>query len=378
MALQWGGHRFATDQGEGATPYALVTYLSTVCRALDVEPIYDLNAAQEIYWGEVGHYTIGALACDLVRPQGLEDFFVANRERIAFDRDSIVAGTYKTGDDAVFHPLADVPDTVWKRRKKGWMRGRESPNHFADMDDPLPNGDTLMSMFKHDSTSVAPDEWVAFYVAKGIAENHMGLLPFRVAQLYALCVDSFAQDELPAALGGAGVMAHYVGDACQPLHTSRFHDGRTEEEEGVHSDYETAMVTAHSDDLIAGLDAALAQAAPMQLIQGHRAAARAVVELMSRTFDRLPPETILDAWLTAKRDDIRGNAHQLWAAVGQATIQCMADGCMTLAMLWSSAWAESGAAAPGNQVISRADLRDLYMDSAFAPSVYLPDHVADW
>jgi hypothetical protein len=179
IAIQWGGHRFAGDDGDGASPYALVTFLSTVCRALDVEPVYDLNTTQELYWGEIGHYTIGAVACDLVTPGKLRDFFEANLERISFDRDALANGVYKTGENALFHPLSDVPDTVWKRRKTGWLRGKESPNHFADMDDPVTSGDgrTLMSMFEDDPDSVAPAEWLAFYEAKGSHPTTWGCCP---------------------------------------------------------------------------------------------------------------------------------------------------------------------------------------------------------
>jgi hypothetical protein len=74
----------------------------------------------------------------------------------------------------------------------------------------------------------------------------------------------------------------------------------------------------------------------------------------------------------------RGTANELWAAVGPATLACMADGCRTLAVLWSSAWKEAGAKAPPAEARSRSALRALYMDHNFAPSRYLPDHVGDW
>lgn len=70
----------------------------------------------------------------------------------------------------------------------------------------------------------------------------MGLLPFRVAQLYGVIVESLQGDKLEAALCAAGTMAHYVGDACQPLHVSKYHDGREQTEKGVHEAYETKMV----------------------------------------------------------------------------------------------------------------------------------------
>jgi hypothetical protein len=65
----------------------------------------------------------------------------------------------------------------------------------------------------------------------------------------------------------------------------------------------------------------------------------------------------------------------MWAAVGDATIACIADGCSTLAGLWSSAWAEAGAAAPPAQARDRDELRRRYMDADFAPSLYLTELV---
>ncbi|HEX8084515.1 MAG TPA: hypothetical protein VF529_09515 [Solirubrobacteraceae bacterium] len=380
LAMQWGGHRFRSERGTGATPYALVTFLSTACRALDVEPVYDWHEDRELYWGEVGHYTIGARACDLVKPAPLRKFFEANRQLISFDVAAIASGAYKTGKGVPFYPLADVPDTVWKQRTPGFPRPREGPNHFADMDDPLAPDDpiTLLSMFERDAHSVTPQKWLEFYERKGTAPRHMGLLPFRVAQLYRLVVESLRDDDLDAALAAAGVMAHYVGDACQPLHTSHFHDGRNEDEAGVHSDYETAMVTSRRADVIAGLDAVLADAAPLPVVAGHRDAAKAVVALMHRTVGRLSPIELLDAWVETERDDVRGHSNELWAKVGAQTIECIADGCRTLAMLWSSAWKEADAKAPPATALDRDAMKDLYMDPSFAPSMYLPEHVSRW
>ena len=62
----------------------------------------------------------------------------------------------------------------------------------------------------------------------------------------------------------------------------------------------------------------------------------------------------------------------MWTELGQATIDRMADGCRTLAMIWSSAWAESGKRAPAAQPADRDALKAIYSDAAFAPSQYLP------
>src|SRR5690242_18862896 len=71
----------------------------------------------------------------------------------------------------------------------------------------------------------------------------------------------------------AGVLTHYIGDACQPLHISYLHDGdpkrpfaytfkrgkkegQSEERpsgQGVHSAYEDGMVNEHREEILDGL-----------------------------------------------------------------------------------------------------------------------------
>lgn len=367
LALEWGAARFAGEQPGSVAPYALVTFLSTACRALDVEPVLDWNTGYELYWGDVGHYTIGARACDRVAPADLRAFFVANREQISFDLQTIVDGNVRTPRGSLFYPLADVPDMLFRFLRHD--RAHEGPNHFADMDDPLDgdDGPTLLSMFAEDEASLAPRTWIDFYERLDKPPSEMGLVPFRVAQLYRLIVDSLKAGDVDAALTAAGLLAHYLGDCSQPLHASRFHDGRPGERRGAHSRYETDMIRVHRADLMAGLDGALAGAQPAAAIHGHEAAARAAVELMQRTIARLAPERICDVFQRTPSSD------DMWAALGEPTIACIADGCVTLAGLWSSAWKEAGADAPPASARDRDALAALCHDPDFARSCYLPE-----
>lgn len=372
LAMQWGGHVMVTDGVRRESPYALVTFISNVCRSLDVEIVTDWNTGHDRYWGEVGHYTVGARACDLVRPAGLREFFVANRTNISFDLKAIVDDEYHTPDGTLFYPLADVPDRVWKQNTTGVGRPHEGPNHFADMDDTNGrNGKTLLALYDADPASLTPQSWISYYKTTkdpkpsdpshiGITQSKMGLLPFRVAQLYKLMVESLqaaTADASERALCAGGVMSHYVGDACQPLHVSRFHDGRDPDEAGVHGGYENTMVTARRKKIISGLSSRLANA-------GH-----AIVALMKRCTERLPPEMICQTWV-----DSDHHVALMWDVLGKKTMDCMADGCKTLAMLWSSAWSQAGASPPAATAANRDTLKGLYMNPDFGPSVYLTEY----
>jgi uncharacterized protein (DUF486 family) len=52
--------------GQAQMQFALATSLGTVCRVLDVEVVRDWDIGLSEYWGKVGHYKIGAKACELV------------------------------------------------------------------------------------------------------------------------------------------------------------------------------------------------------------------------------------------------------------------------------------------------------------------------
>jgi hypothetical protein len=60
---------------------------------------------------------------------------------------------------------------------------------------------------------------------KPIAPEHRGLLPFRVWQLFDAMVEFASTGQADKFVCAAGVLTHYVGDACQPLHISFLHDG---------------------------------------------------------------------------------------------------------------------------------------------------------
>jgi hypothetical protein len=128
------------------------------------------------------------------------------------------------------------------------------------------------------------------------------------------------------------------------------------------------MMTSKRREVVAGLERRLARATPRDRISGHRNAAVEVVELMDRSVRRLPPDRIIDVWAQTG-----GRSDDLWLALGRKTLDCLADGIRTLAMLWSSAWKEADARAPRAEALDRDQLLAICVDPAFAPSLYLPE-----
>jgi hypothetical protein len=100
--------------------------------------------------------------------------------------------------------------------------------------------------------------------------------------------------------------------------------------------------------------------------------AAAVVGLMRRTIQRLPPAKIVAAYPRG-RDGHPSRTKAFWAKFGPATISVMQDGTHLLAVLWESAWA----AGDGESKVKKLDAltqdraKDIYQQQDFVPSCYI-------
>jgi hypothetical protein len=372
LALQWGGQTLIDADSETAMQFALATCVSTVCRELDVDIVPDWQIGHSEYWGKLGHYKIGAKACELVTNAKLKKLLLANVNNIAFDDDLIAEGQLKKIDKTNFVPLADVPDLVWRTTRK-----KDEANHFADMDE-KGKGDfknkTLLQLCQ-DPANVDIDIWNQFYDSIG-TNFKRGALPFRVWQMYNQMVESLKQGKIDEYICAAGTMAHYVGDACQPLHVSFLHHGRPghENEEDVHAVYETRMLDRFAADIIAGVNENLKSSKAKAVVKGGKGAAIAVIELMRTTVKTLPPLKVIEAYNAT--DGGKERAEHMFNVLGKKTTQTMAAGCLCLAKLWASAWKEgkgSAVAASKIKTVDRSDLKKLYNTTTFVEAFRLQD-----
>ena len=396
IALEWGGQAFGSQAGRGFN-FTLAANLTTILRLLDVDLVTEHNTGAQPFWGKTGHYTIGSFACGAVETPTLKALMTANVDRVSFpvaalDSAGIDATTISAKKNGGFVPLADVPDLIWKNQPLGhtsgvkggrdtrYRSGPEHPCHHADIDLSRP-GDTVTfrQLCLDDPTNLTPDAWVAYYTSIGHDEpDDQGLLPFRVWQFFDTMTAAAAGHDLPAFLAAAGLVAHYVGDASQPLHGSHLADGLPDGTgEGIHSVYETTMIDRHDTALVAALPTAITATARPQPPATGKAAAQLVLALMDRTARAIDPETLTRAYAAAStkpRDTSPHVTDALWSQFGDAAIRNIADGIVCLASLWTGAWsAGRGEDAAADQLapIDQDLLQALYEQPDFVPSLYL-------
>jgi hypothetical protein len=374
VAMEWGGQQLLAPNGKVPLQFSLGICMATLCRELDVELIGDWNAGHTEYWGEWGHVKIGSYATTVIADQfpKLAKMMSANADNIGLD-DKMLADL-KPHKNGTFSPLADVADLVWR-----FTRHTDENNHFADMDKPGKDGKTLLQLCAESPRNIDPKVWNDYY--DGIGEDRRGALPFRVWQIFDDMVEFAAQDNKLAFVCAAGIVAHYIGDACQPLHISQFHHGLDPTDKAhakVHSIYETTMIGRHGKDLIKMIPAAttskVAEIVPDGK-PGGRDAAAAVVALMQRTVKRLAPMTIVDLF---NANMGRGQVDTLWARLKEPTAACMQDGARTLARVWEAAWrAGSGEDRAQGGAFDQRSLRKLYENPGFLPAFPLQQLTLD-
>jgi hypothetical protein len=447
IALHWGQHQFVKDGVKSHSVYSLATCLSNVCRELDVELIRDWNLALDYSWGKVGHYTIGTYAITQAMNAatgGIRDadeftrFMKDNLANISFptrkvnaDIDSKNNPLLSTDPKRGFCPLADVPDIVWKQAKsesKPWGRkGHENPNHYADAD--APSGADKKTLFEtcNEASKLTTKIWTDYYDQVDKKRLHLdptdevskGLICFRVWQAWDYMVAALKKKNANEFLFAAGVLAHYVGDGCQPLHSSFMSNGDPADNEsirytaqrdspatskhphkkgdvydkivnpgdGVHSAYEDYMIDANIGKILPQIEGILSDHSSfteerngeLKAIKNGQQAGFAVLKLMQRTQKDIPPHDIVELFKKLKKTDMKPNdptiADGLYKKFGKKTAKCMARGCLYLASIWWSAWREGkgddNIDAADLKAVEHKDLQTLYGNPDNLPSQHL-------
>jgi hypothetical protein len=392
LAMEWGGQRIPSGEAKGQfLQLALATSMAVILRELSLDVVQDPAAERTQYWGPVGHFKIGQQACFLIKDKALQGFFAANINNLSFSSDSqIKLATHLQA--STFVPLSDVADVVWKTNinkiKPSVARPQENWNHYADIDLPGADGKTLLENYLANNKSLNYGAWMSFYRGASPPSDatsktvNNGALPFRVWQIFPKLVEYAREPDGANFLTAAGCLAHYYGDSCQPLHSSQHSDGLNGASTGVHSTYEDNMVDAYADKIASGIADAIASLTfKPRVISNARDAAMAAMELMSFCHQTLPPETICQVYNDARPSSGKSATKNaavlkaLWDNCGQATIEVIAAGAVTLAAVWEAAWTASGASSRTSWLTTTydgpRDLMPIYENKNFLRSLHL-------
>lgn len=80
-----------------------------------------------------------------------------------------------------------------------------------------------------------------------------GVLPWALQNTYHALVEAFRSHNTEKTKVMMADLAHYVGDAHQPMHTTVNYNGQLSGQKGVHARYEINMVSKHYNELVANV-----------------------------------------------------------------------------------------------------------------------------
>jgi hypothetical protein len=122
--------------------------------------------------------------------------------------------------------------------KRSFADEKEAVRHYIDIDH---YGD-------HPFDSV-PHRWSD--AVKKYSEdtlNTYGINPWWVEKMYYRLVEAFKAQDADKILFNSANIGHYIGDACTPLHTTQYYDGKDPVQKGIHSFWESRIPELFADD----------------------------------------------------------------------------------------------------------------------------------
>ena len=200
----------------------------------------------------------------------------------------------------------------------------ESPRHYIDIDN---YPEFLLS----GSIAQVYDSVVARHGSSFVIDQ--GILPWATLATFDSLKACFTRQDWNKSALFAADLGHYVGDGHMPLHITKNYDGQYTGQSGVHSRYETTMVSRFTSQIVYPADSA-------QVIQD---VAEYVFNYLY--FDYKYVDSVLLADSYAKTvGSVGSDAYYqaLWARSGNFTILMMRNASDALANLIYTAWVEAG------------------------------------
>jgi hypothetical protein len=154
----------------------------------------------------------------------------------------------------------------------------EEYRHYIDVD---AYSEFLVGAMPHDRAVLEAE-----YGAPTVLAN--GIVPWAVDEVVATLAQQFQTGQWSAAALTIADLCHYVADATQPLHCTKNYDGQLTGNNGIHSRYETTMMSSHIVDL----------STPVMAITDYPNPVDAMFGLVSGSWDQV--DDLLAADNTAK------------------------------------------------------------------------------
>lgn len=255
-------------------------------------------------WDSRTHRLITRLAIDALPPSPLKD---------AFESGKWALQEYSVEPDTVLRPEYGHAEEI---------------HHYIDLEHFGP----------HPFANLSPD-FVTMERRFGASTlNRGGTLPWAIEADASRLAELWRERDCGAMFRMAGYLAHYVGDASQPLHTTEYYDGYTYADRGMHRRFEGAV-----DRDVREIEEA---ARPRVHIGQIDSVWTPVIDEIKQA-NALIPEVVQSDRATRKRTGYSRGAYNqaLMAQDSPMVARQVADAASVLASIWLYEWKQAGSPA---------------------------------
>ncbi|MEO7524559.1 MAG: zinc dependent phospholipase C family protein [Ferruginibacter sp.] len=270
-------------------------------------------------WGMYGHQHINHAAV-FALPREMRSFFYNHIDFITEE--------------------STVPDL----RKYTLNDKSENPRHFIDIGEPgtIPI-DSMPRTMKEAKAKYDDGEF-----------QKLGMLPWYIQEMMEKLTKAFRQKRKTEVLFIAADLAHYLGDANMPLHTSVNHDGQLTGQRGIHSFFEAQLPEYFGDTYNYRVNDAVylpdVTAATWDVIKNSNSLVDSMLEIEKQVKEIFPKDKILK--INSKGDTVKNMFGLLVRSDEFATAYHKALGGMVekqirhsiqdVANFWYTAWVNAG------------------------------------
>lgn len=202
----------------------------------------------------------------------------------------------------------------------------EAPRHYIDIDNYPEFIATGRIPQTYDSVTIAHGTgWVI----------DQGILPWATLRTYDSLKSAFSRGDWNASAQFAADLGHYVADGHMPLHLTANYDGQQTGQSGIHSRYESKMVSQFEGALIYPADSVRA----IGNVEGY------VFSYIYANYHYVDSVLLADTYAKAQSGGaVTGNTYYqaLWQKTGNFTIGLFRGATLATASLIYTAWVEAG------------------------------------
>lgn len=352
LGLNWGALSFL--RGQTPTEFALGTFLSNISEALAVDVETGHNRSFLPVWGKAKHENFAGILCtvlgSLADDNALANFLIKGSDTDA--RETV---------NALYRELAYVPDK-WKQMG----RGKEGPNHYANIDLLGEDGKRQLADIKPD-----PQAWLDFYKTSPDPSNR-GAIPFRIGQIFELMQQLLQNKQYDEFVCAAGVLMHYAADACNPAHVTRWGRGNPNWEKNDRSSFHSLWDSAAYDSDRVVSEVVKQAKTDSKLFKGKNEVITAVLGVMNETLGKVDLQPYADG-VEASEGRKAAKDYSQMESCQEKIAFCVTSGAVLWWRIVSSLWSQYGDSknAKWNEAV---DMKSIYTVKEFLVSVALDQY----